>query len=61
MADWSAKVQKIEEASRKKDEMDAEFKNQTKEALVTKMEQHIEKREAIIEEVKEKCKVRIEF
>lgn len=48
---------KIEEASRKKDELDAEFKMQTMEALSSKMENSEEKREAIISDLKEKLKV----
>lgn len=57
MADWSAKVNKIEEIARKKDELNNEFMHQTKEALDAKMEQCGEKRDAIITEVKEKLKV----
>lgn len=57
MADWSAKMTKIEEIARKKDELNNEFINQTKEALDAKMEQCVEKRDAIITEVKEKLKV----
>lgn len=57
MSDWKEKMAKIEEASRKKDELDAEFKTQTKEALTTKMGQSVEKREAIISDLKEKLKV----
>lgn len=48
---------KIEEASRKKDELDTEFKMQTMEALSSKMEHCEEKREAIISDLKEKLKV----
>lgn len=57
MADWSAKMAKIEEASRKKDELDKEFKIHSKEVLETKMEQYEEKREAQITEMKEKLKM----
>lgn len=57
IADWSAKMAKIEEASRKKDELNNEFIIHTKEALLTKMEHSEEKREAIITDLKEKLKV----
>lgn len=57
MADLSYKLAKIEEATRKKDEITNEFINQTKEQLESKMEQHVEKREAIISDLKEKLKV----
>jgi hypothetical protein len=60
IADWSSKVAKIEEASRKKVELNHEFINQTKEALISKMEQSEEKREAIIMDIKEKLKVHAE-
>lgn len=56
-SDWNAKMAKIEEATRKKDELNAEFMTQTKEALNTKMEHSEEKREAIISDLKEKLKV----
>lgn len=57
IADWTNKMAKIEEASRKKDELNAEFIVQTKETLINKMEQTEEKREAIITDIKEKLKV----
>ncbi|CRL05871.1 CLUMA_CG018918, isoform A, partial [Clunio marinus] len=57
IADWTAKMAKIEEASRKKDELNAEFMTQTKEALINKMENTVEKREAIISDLKGKLKV----
>lgn len=57
MADWSTKMAKIEEASRKKDELDKEFKTHAKEVLHTKMEQYEEKREQQITEIKEKLKM----
>lgn len=57
MADLSYKLAKIEEATRKKDEITNEFINQTKEQLESKMEQHVEKREAIISDLKEKLKI----
>lgn len=57
VADWSAKVAKIEEASRKKDELNNEFIEQTKEALEAKMEHSEEKREALLSEIKEKLKI----
>lgn len=58
MADWTVKIVKIEEATRKKDELNNEFIIQTKEALEAKMETVIEKREAIISDKKEKLKVK---
>lgn len=48
---------KIEEATRKKDELNVEFIAQTKEALDTKIKHTEEKREAIISDLKEKLKV----
>lgn len=57
VADWTAKVAKIEEATRKKDELNHEFIEQTKEALEAKMEQSEEKREALLSEIKEKLKI----
>lgn len=48
---------KIEEASRKKDELKIEFITQTKEALDTKIKHSEEKREAIMSDMKEKLKV----
>ena len=57
ISDWNVKMAKIEETSRKKDELDAEFKMQTMEALSFKMENSEEKREAIISDLKEKLKV----
>lgn len=48
---------KIEDATRKKDECNAKFMTQTKEALINKMEHSEEKREAIISDLKEKLKV----
>jgi stathmin len=56
-AEWNAKQAKIEEASRKKEELDKEFAAQTKEALVAKMEQCEGNREALISDMKEKLKV----
>lgn len=58
--EWETKMAKIEEATRKKDELNVEFIAQTKEALNTKMEHSEEKREAIISELKEKLKVTTE-
>lgn len=57
VSDWNAKMVKIEEASRKKDELNVEFITQTKEALDTKIKHSEEKREAIILDLKEKLKV----
>ncbi|KAL7026563.1 hypothetical protein ACKWTF_005074 [Chironomus riparius] len=56
VADWTNKMAKIEEASRKKDELNNEFMVQAKETLIIKMEHSEEKREAIITEMKEKLK-----
>lgn len=50
-------MNRIEEASRKKDEINKEFSNQAKEALEAKMGNHEEKREAILLDLKEKLKV----
>lgn len=50
---------RIEEASRRKDEINAGFKHQAKEALKAKMGQHEEKRDAIMSDIKEKLKVNI--
>ena len=58
IADWSAKISRIEEASRKKDELNAEFMSQAKENLEAKMEHYEEKREALMSDMKEKLKVR---
>ncbi|XP_032591668.1 myosin-9 isoform X2 [Drosophila grimshawi] len=57
MAEISIKLAKVEEATRKKDEITNEFITQTKEQLETKMEHHVEKREAIISDLKEKLKI----
>ncbi|KAH8298006.1 hypothetical protein KR018_004384 [Drosophila ironensis] len=57
MADISNKLAKVEEATRKKDEITNEFITQTKEQLESKMELHVEKREAIISDMKEKLKI----
>ena len=61
MAEWNAKQAKIEEASRKKEELDKEFAAQTKEALDAKMEQYEEKREALLSDMREKLKVSVFF
>ena len=55
-AEWTVKVAKIGEASRKKDEFNSSFINSTKEQLETKMETVVEKREALITDKKEKLK-----
>lgn len=57
MAALSAKMQKLEEASRKKDEQTTQFIAATKEALEQKMEMHGNKREAYITDLKTKLKV----
>lgn len=56
MAVIAAKLSKIEEASKKKDEQTSVFINQTKEALDQKMGTHIEKRDAYISDIKTKLK-----
>lgn len=56
MANLAAKLSKIEEATKKKDEQMSVFINQTKEALDQKMETHIEKRDAFISDMKTKLK-----
>lgn len=57
IADWSAKKNRIEEASRKKTEMDKEFANQARESLNAKMDNYGENREAIMADMKDKLKV----
>lgn len=56
-ADWSAKKNRIEEASRKKTELDKEFSNQAREILNAKMDNYGENREAIMADMKDKLKV----
>lgn len=58
IANWNAKLMKIEEASRKKDEINQEFISYAKENLVTKMEHSEVKRDAIISDMREKIRVR---
>lgn len=53
-------MQKIEEASRKKDEQTSQFISATREALEQKMETHLGKREAYITDLKTKLKDHIE-
>ncbi|XP_019867933.1 myosin-9 isoform X4 [Aethina tumida] len=60
LAAITAKMSKIEEASRKKDEQTNLFISQTKEALEKKIENHTEKREAYISDLKTKLKDHIE-
>lgn len=50
-------MQKIEEASRKKDEQTTQFISATRDALEQKMENYTEKREAYITDLKTKLKV----
>lgn len=57
VSNWEVKRAKIEDAFRKKDELNNEFIHHTKEALNTKMEHSEDKREAIISDLKEKLKV----
>jgi hypothetical protein len=61
IADWTNKMARIEEASRKKDELNNEFICQAKETLVSKMGHSEEKREAIISDMREKLKVKLTF
>lgn len=56
MAALAAMMSKIEEASKKKDEQTSAFIVQTKEALDQKMDTHVEKREAYINDLKAKLK-----
>lgn len=58
MADWTAKKNRIEEASRKKTELDKVFSNQAKKNLTNKMDNYGENREAIMADMKDKLKVR---
>ncbi|XP_060516652.1 uncharacterized protein LOC132696082 isoform X7 [Cylas formicarius] len=60
MAALSAKMQKIEEASRKKDEQTSQFISATRDALEQKMGIVTEKREAYITDLKTKLKDHIE-
>lgn len=59
IAALSAKMQKIEEASRKKDEQTSQFITATRDALEQKMGTVTEKREAYITDLKTKLKVNI--
>lgn len=61
ISDWTAKKNRIEEASRKKNEMSKEFANQARDSLNAKLENYEENREAIMSELKDKLKVIIEF
>lgn len=61
MAAISAQMQKIEDASRKKDEQTNQFILATREALEQKMEQHGSNREAYITDLKTKLKVQLVF
>ncbi|XP_071052720.1 stathmin-2 isoform X4 [Onthophagus taurus] len=60
IASLTAKMLKIEEASRKKDEQTNQFISATREALEQKMETHLGKREAYITDLKTKLKDHIE-
>lgn len=57
MAEVSNQIARIQEVSRRKQNLNNQFKTQTKEQLENKMETHIEKRESIINDIKEKIKV----
>lgn len=61
MADWTAKKNRIEEASRKKSALDKEFSIQAREQLNAKMDNYGENREAIMTEMKDKLKVGFSF
>lgn len=52
-----AKKNRIEEASRKKNQANKEFSNQAKETLIAKMDNYGENREAIMADMKDKLKV----
>lgn len=56
LASLAAKLSKIEEASRKKDELSSAFMTATRESLDAKMNNTEEKREAHIAELKNKLK-----
>jgi stathmin len=56
MAQLSAKMQRIEDAAKKRDEKTIEFITQTKQALDQKMEVHSEKREEFLSELIGKVK-----
>jgi len=56
MSVLAAKMSKIEEALKKKDEQTNIFISQTREALEQKMEAHTEKRESHISDLKAKLK-----
>lgn len=57
LAEVSNQIARIQEVSRRKQNINNQFKNQTKEQLDNKMENHTEKRESIINDIKEKIKV----
>ncbi|KAL5282019.1 STMN1 family protein [Megaselia abdita] len=57
LAEVSNQIARIQEVSRRKQVINNQFKNQTKEQLDNKMEHHIGKRESIINDIKEKIKV----
>lgn len=60
MAAIAAKMAKIEEASRKKEEQTNAFIATTKEALDAKMDHHVGKREAYIGDLRAKVKDHLE-
>lgn len=60
IADWSAKMNRIEEVSRKKDELELDFMNQAKEKIKAKMGQHEDNREAIMSDIKGKLKTQFD-
>lgn len=59
MAVLVAKLSKIEEASKKREEQENNFISQTREALEQKMEAHIEKRENYINDLRTKLKEQV--
>lgn len=61
ISDWTAKKNRIEEASRKKNELSKEFANQARDSLNAKLENYEENREAIMSELKDKLKVIIKI
>lgn len=61
MATLAAKLSKIEEASKKKDEQNNVFISQTKEALDQKMGTYTENRENYISDLKNKLKDHVRF
>jgi hypothetical protein len=57
----SAKMQRIEEAAKKRDEKTMEFISQTKSALEKKLEVHSEKREEYLSDLINKVKEHVSY